>query len=228
MNYHQHVVEVCKEHNITFVERPGTERASVNRRIIWAPTPKTINTYLTALHEIGHVVNGENKVALVDEAGAWLFAIVTSKFPISGGGRSHMAKCFTSYVKRNLAIYNGARTRSGARNVNILPERHLRSDLDDPVVIALFKILGLDSEVIAKLETRVQQNIETKEQRREKDRLAAMYITPRITMRINYPGKDHNRLFHVLETRRTRILGYYLDDPKKVEWTWPASLLERV
>lgn len=60
--YEKHIRELCKEFNITIRFSPGQNEASMLGKIIWInKTIKSVRTYVSALHEIGHVVNEYTK-----------------------------------------------------------------------------------------------------------------------------------------------------------------------
>ena len=111
MTYNQIITELCEQHNIT-VKRilpPNVGRANFENRLIYIP--KKINnryqSFMTALHEIGHVVNGKQRYIFYGEYLAERYAIDTAqRYNIDPTLYFESAKCYVT-DKLCLAINKG-------------------------------------------------------------------------------------------------------------------------
>jgi hypothetical protein len=118
----RHIEELCEKHQITILNRSSHGgRASKRDRTISIKPVKTQRTYITALHEIGHIVGrGRSGTRLQKEAAAWQYVLDTSIDSLTPGTYGSMLRFLTTYLK---ASERAARRKTGRY---ILPKR------DDP------------------------------------------------------------------------------------------------
>jgi hypothetical protein len=118
----KHVEELCAEHQITILNRSSHGgRASKRDRTISIKPVKTQRTYITALHEIGHIVGrGRSGTRLQQEAAAWQYVLDSSVVALTPGTHRAMLRFLGTYLK---ASARAARRKTGRY---ILPKE------DDP------------------------------------------------------------------------------------------------
>lgn len=104
--YEAHIEEVCDEREIyVFWVKQGRTRTSLpSEDCVWIGRCHTEREYLIALHEIGHVVRRDirwrhtpSEVIHDQEAGAWEWAFVNARWPVSQAVREYAATCLRSY-----------------------------------------------------------------------------------------------------------------------------------
>lgn len=144
---HMHVAKLCRDNDIKWIIEPKSNRffAADNSRRIWTPPINGYSSYIQALHEVGHIVNGKISSALVDEAAAWHYALDKALIVTEGALRT-ARNCFQSYVHHanrlaDPVVFSRA---VGARrnNTNIDPDRLTHLDLDHPEVQRLYDRFG--------------------------------------------------------------------------------------
>lgn len=111
--YAAHIEALCKEHGIAHVVDDGAPAgASLERRAIRTPRVTGTARYLTALHEVGHIVT-ESKdpsdTTLRREERAWRWALDNGIERPSENGARTVYRRLSSYVVRSRmdAIKNG-------------------------------------------------------------------------------------------------------------------------
>jgi hypothetical protein len=114
----KHTEELCAEHQIAILNRSSHGgRASKRDRTISIKPVKTQRTYITALHEIGHLIGrGRSGTRLQQEAAAWQYVIDTSIVELTPGTYRAMLRFLGTYLK---ASERAARWKTGRY---ILPE----------------------------------------------------------------------------------------------------------
>ena len=97
----KHIDELCEKHQITILNRSSHGgRASKRDRTISIKPVKTQRTYITALHEIGHIVGrGRSGTRLQQEAAAWQYVLDTSIVALAPGTYRAMLRFLTTYLK---------------------------------------------------------------------------------------------------------------------------------
>jgi hypothetical protein len=118
----KHVEELCEKHQITILNRSSHGgRASKMDRTISIKPVKTQRTYITALHEIGHLIGrGRSGTRLQQEAAAWQYVLDTSIVALTPGTYRAMLRFLTTYLK--------ASERAARRNTG----RYVLPKEDDP------------------------------------------------------------------------------------------------
>ena len=83
----KHINDLCERHQTTILNRSSHGgRASKRDRTISIKPVKTQRTYITALHEIGHIVGrGRSGTRLQQEAAAWQYVLDTSIVALAPG-----------------------------------------------------------------------------------------------------------------------------------------------
>ena len=97
----KHIEELCEKHHITLLNRSSYGgRASKRDRTISIKPVKTQRTYITGLHEIGHIVGrGRCGTRLQREAAAWQYVLDTSIVALTPGTYGSMLRFLTTYLK---------------------------------------------------------------------------------------------------------------------------------
>jgi hypothetical protein len=108
----KHIEELCEKHQITILNRSSHGgRASKRDRTISIKPVKTQRTYITALHEIGHIVGrGRSGTRLQQEAAAWQYVLDTSIVALAPGTFRAMLRFLGTYLK---ASESGAKRNTG-------------------------------------------------------------------------------------------------------------------
>ena len=108
----KHVEELCDKHQITILNRSSHGgRASKRDRTISIKPVKTQRTYITALHEIGHLIGrGRSGTRLQQEAAAWQYVIDTALVALAPGTYQAMLRFLGTYLK---ASERAARRKTG-------------------------------------------------------------------------------------------------------------------
>jgi hypothetical protein len=108
----KHIEELCAKHQIAILNRSSHGgRASKSNRTISIKPVKTQRTYVTALHEIGHIVGrGRSGTRLQKEAAAWLYVLDTSVVALSPETYRAMLRFLSTYLK---ASERAARRKTG-------------------------------------------------------------------------------------------------------------------
>jgi hypothetical protein len=118
----KHIDELCEKHQITILNRSSHGgRASKRDRTISMKLVKTQRTYITALHEIGHLIGrGRTGTRLQKEAAAWQYVLDTSIVALAPGTYRAMLRFLSTYLK--------ASERAARRNTG----RYVLPGDDDP------------------------------------------------------------------------------------------------
>jgi hypothetical protein len=118
----EHIHDLCEKHQITILNRSSHGgRASKRDRTISIKPVKTQRTYITALHEIGHIVGrGRSGTRLQQEAAAWQYVLDTSIVALVPGTYRAMLRFLGTYLK--------ASERAARRNTG----RYILPTEDDP------------------------------------------------------------------------------------------------
>jgi hypothetical protein len=108
----KHIDELCEKHQITILTRSSHGgRASKRDRTISIKPVKTQRTYITALHEVGHIVGrGRSGTRLQQEAAAWQYVLDTSIVELAAGTYRAMLRFLGTYLK---ASERAARRKTG-------------------------------------------------------------------------------------------------------------------
>jgi hypothetical protein len=108
----KHIEELCAEHQIAILSRSSHGgRASKRDRTISIKPVKTQRTYITALHEIGHLIGrGRSGTRLQQEAAAWQYVLDTSIVALAPGSYRAILRFLTTYLK---ASVRAARRKTG-------------------------------------------------------------------------------------------------------------------
>lgn len=96
----QHIVALCKEHDIRRTVQRGRGRARVKERWIQHPPLRDEMAYFVALHEIGHIFVGLEGTRLEREAAAWDWALSHSLTRASYSTRQRICACLVRYLAR--------------------------------------------------------------------------------------------------------------------------------
>lgn len=113
-NYADHIEALCEEHGIEHVVDDGAPAgANLERRAIRTPRVSGSARYLTALHEVGHIVTISSDPAetvLRREERAWRWALANGIERPSENGARTIYRRLCSYVVRARmdAIKNGS------------------------------------------------------------------------------------------------------------------------
>jgi hypothetical protein len=108
----KHVEDLCNKHQITILNRSSHGgRASKKDRTISINPVKTQRTYITALHELGHIVGrGRSGTRLQQEAAAWQYVLDKSIVALTSGTYRAMLRFLGTYLK---ASERAARRKTG-------------------------------------------------------------------------------------------------------------------
>lgn len=102
--YARHIEELCKEHGIEHVvDENASAAASFSRRAIRTPRVSGSARYLTALHEVGHLVTESDDPAdttVRKEERAWRWALDNAIEAPSENGARTIYRRLCSYVVR--------------------------------------------------------------------------------------------------------------------------------
>lgn len=102
----QHILEICQRQGIEVTYYAGSGRATPHRRRIKIKEVKGINTYYTALHEIGHILaRGRSGRKLEAEAICWQWAITHAIYPPTEAVDKMIARCLRSYLSAGRRRY---------------------------------------------------------------------------------------------------------------------------
>lgn len=99
-----HVSSLCAEHSITVEERVSSGgRAYKKDRIILVKPVRSMITYFTALHEIGHIVHPlgcGRGLRLEQEYHAWDWAIEQALVDPNEAVKKMIHRCLSSYIRK--------------------------------------------------------------------------------------------------------------------------------
>lgn len=104
----QDIEHICKVNGIKIVyQKSNKERAFTRSRIIHIREAKGNWTYLSAMHEIGHVIGlfqGKKQKRMKQEVEAWRWAIENSIVPITAKSRELIGNCLKGYIEYYLHL----------------------------------------------------------------------------------------------------------------------------
>jgi hypothetical protein len=96
-------LEPCEEHaiEVEWVEPPKKAWAVRRARKIRVHPVINQKRYVTALHEIGHIVGRrQSRTRIEGEWGAWEFALASSRVTLTPATHAKVFRCLNGYVER--------------------------------------------------------------------------------------------------------------------------------
>lgn len=102
MTLDEHVVALCKEHEVRRIVKPGRGRCRARARVIRHPPIVEEMNYFVALHEIGHAVLGlpPGLCRLEREAWCWRWALEHAAYAPHFSTRQRISACLVRYLYR--------------------------------------------------------------------------------------------------------------------------------
>ena len=102
MTLDAHIEELCRQHSVTRIVKPGRGRCRARSRVIRHPPIQEEMNYFVALHEIGHAVLGlpAGLSRLDREAWCWRWALDHAAYEPHFSTRQRISACLVRYLYR--------------------------------------------------------------------------------------------------------------------------------